>query len=82
MFSSGKRFWNPSECLITQLRYRTHKHTHKHITLRCKTFNGQHCVHRPLHPSSTVLYSVSKHTGLDSLPHHIEQSAQIELHPH
>jgi len=65
------------------VRYRTHKHTHKHITLRCKTFNGQHCVHRLPHPSCTVvLSSVSKHTGLDSPPHHIEGSAQIELHPH
>jgi hypothetical protein len=31
-------------------------------------------VHCPLHPFST---SASKHTGMDSLPHHIDQSIQI-----
>jgi hypothetical protein len=33
-------------------------------------------IHCPLHPFSA---SASKHTGLDSLPHHFDRSVQIEL---
>ena len=60
--------------------------THKHIAiaLRRKTFifighqstATVQAVHCPLHFFSA---SASKHTGLDSLPHHIDRSVQIEL---
>ncbi len=69
---------------VTQQRYGTHRHIA--IALRCKTliFIGHQSTatvqvaHCPLHPLSASA-SASKLTVLDSLPHHIDQSVQIEL---